>query len=134
MIKKSHKKYPKTFAYTRHVLKFGNFGFKTTTATSLTKEQLFSFERALQKKTRSLMSTSKEYKFWCLLSTNSAVTKLNLESRMGKGKGAISTEDVFVKPGCIIYELQNVKLQYVLELFAFLKKQIPANLILVRDK
>lgn len=134
MIKKSHKKYSKTLAYTRHALKFGNFGFKITTPTNLTKEQLVSFERALQKKIRKLVTNSKEYKFWCLVSTNTTVTKLSLESRMGKGKGAVCTESVFIKPGCIIYEMQNVKLNHVLELFTFFKKLISASLELIREK
>lgn len=132
MIKKSHKKYPKTLTYTRHILKYGDFGFKTTTSVRLTKEQLFSFERVLQRKIRSLISSSKECKTWCLLATNSTVTKLSLESRMGKGKGVICTESVFVKPGCVIYEIQNVKFQHVLELFCFFKKQISANLVLIK--
>lgn len=53
---------------------------------------------------------------------------------MGKGKGAIYTESVFVKPGCIIYEVQNIKLHHVSELLSFLNKLIPANLVLIKNK
>lgn len=134
MIKKSHNKYPKNLVYNRHILKFGNIGFKITSKLVLTKEQIYSLNKALQQKLNNLTFNSKSYKFWCLLATNEFVTKLNLESRMGKGKGSVYTESVFVKPGCIIYELQNVSEYHVLELFVFLKKQVPASLILIKEK
>nr|AYR06597.1 ribosomal protein L16 [Lithothamnion sp.] len=134
MIKKSHNKYPKNFAYNRHILKFGNIGFKVTSKLTLTKEQLFYLNRAFQQKLNNLAFNSKNYKFWCLLSTNEVITKLNLESRMGKGKGSIYTESVFIKPGCVIYELQNIPEFHIPELLTFLKKQISGNLILVKEK
>lgn len=134
MIKKSHNKYSKNLMYNRHLLKFGSVGFKITSRVSLTKDRLFYLNVAFQKKVNSLTFNSKNYKLWCLLSTNETITKLNLESRMGKGKGSIYTEGVFIRPGCIIYELQNVSDYHVLELFAFLKKQIAGNLVLVKEK
>nr|WDA66165.1 ribosomal protein L16 [Lithothamnion corallioides] len=134
MIKKSHNKYPKNLTYTRHVLKFGNVGFKATTGAVLTKDQLFSLNRAFQQKIRNLTSNSRNYKFWCLLSTNTTITKLSLESRMGKGKGSVYTESVFIKPGCMLYELQNISQHHILELFIFLKKQISIDLILIKEK
>ncbi len=69
-----------------------------------------------------------------MLTTNTTTTKLSLESRMGKGKGSIYTRSVFVKPGFVLYELQNVSNHHALELFAFLKKQIAINLVLIKEK
>nr|UVF63038.1 ribosomal protein L16 [Synarthrophyton patena] len=134
MTKKSHKNFSKTLTYSRHLLKFGSIGFKAMSEGTITKEHIFSIERSLQQKLKILTHNSKNTKIWCLLYTNKVVTKLGLESRMGKGKGSVYTESVFIKPGCIIYEFKNITLQNSLELLNFVKKQFFLDLALVRVK
>nr|YP_009138125.1 ribosomal protein L16 [Calliarthron tuberculosum]AKG26257.1 ribosomal protein L16 [Calliarthron tuberculosum] len=125
MIKKSHKNHIKTLTKTRHILRFGEYGFKIMSSVTFTKEQIESLNRNLLKKLKIVSINSKNYKFWTLLKTNKTLTKLSLESRMGKGKGSIYTEAVFLQAGSIIYEFMNLKNHQILELFAFFKKQIP---------
>lgn len=134
MIKKSHKKFSKNLTSTRHLLRFGSIGLKTTKSVILSQEQIFSLERSLNRKIKFLTFNSKNVKSWCLLHANQSVTKLSLESRMGKGKGSIYTKRVFVKPGCILYEFQNINLTHALELRMFIQKQISTNLILIYEK
>lgn len=50
---------------------------------------------------------------------------------MGKGKGPIYTEVLFIKKGSIIYEFQNINQQQIIEVFNFIKKQISVKLSLI---
>lgn len=133
--KKSHKIYLKASSYTRHILRFGTYGFKIMSTVVLTTEQIQSFNRILLKRTRNKTTSSKTCKFWSLIQTNKALTKLSLESRMGKGKGSIYTEAVFLRSGSIIYEFKNYKKHQIIDLFNVFKKQIPrTKLKLVHKK
>lgn len=134
MLKKLHKKIPRTLSYSCHSLKFGSCGFKILSPLRLTKEQLNSLDRVLTRKINSLCNYTKSYKYWTLLELNKTLTKLSLESRMGKGKGPIYTEVLFLKKGSIIFEFQNIKKQVIQELFFFIKKQLGVKLILVFKK
>lgn len=131
MIKKTHKKLFKNLTYSFHLLKFGSFGFKILSDLRLTTEQINSLERSLVKKLRSLSGQTKKYKIWSHTQTNKTLTKLSLESRMGKGKGPIYTEVLFLKKGSMIYEFKNLTNQQIREVFTFIKKQISVKLLLV---
>ena len=131
MIKKTHKKISKNLTYSFHLLKFGSVGFKILSDLRLTREQINSLERALTKKLRSFSSQTKKYKIWSHTQTNKTLTKLSLESRMGKGKGSVYTEVLFFKKGSIVYEFKNITNQQIREVFNFIKKQISVKLLLV---
>jgi ribosomal protein L16/L10AE len=51
---------------------------------------------------------------------------------MGKGKGPIYTEVLFIKKGSIIYEFHNIKIQQVTEIFNFIKKHISVSIKLIK--
>ena len=85
----------------------------------------------LAKKLKSLTGQSRNYKIWTNMCLNKTLTKLSLESRMGKGKGPIYTEVLFLKKGSIIYEFENVKYSQVIEIFSFLEKQMSTKLQLI---
>lgn len=130
MTKKTHANVTKTLANSTHLLQFGSCGFKIMESIRLTKSQLTSLERLLLQKLKYL-SQSKNYKLWSLSVFNKTLTKLSLESRMGKGKGTVYTEAVFLKKGFIIFEFQNVKYLHMIEIFNFFKKYFPVSLLLV---
>ncbi len=134
MIKKTHKKTHKTLTSNCYLLKFGSCGFKILDSLQLETEQLNSLDRSLLKKLKNLSTHPKDWKLWSLLHTNQTLTKLSLESRMGKGKGAIYTEALFLKKGTIIYEFQNLTFQQLSEVFEFIKNQLPVNLTLIFKK
>lgn len=135
MIKKSHKKYSKFLTRTKHTLKFGNYGLKLIYPIMLTQKQLFMLETLVWKFLKKVDIFSNNLKFWNLISTNIFLTKLSLESRMGKGKGTIYTEAVFLKGGTIIFEFKNIKKSSLQELLLFLKKRMPlTKLVLVSFK
>ncbi|MGH1163429.1 ribosomal protein L16 [Bacillus mycoides] len=62
---------------------------------------------------------------------NLNLTKLNLESRMGKGKGSIYENAIFLKPGMILYEFDNFPISQKIKLFKYLKKKIFAKIIYI---
>lgn len=130
-IKKTHKKTPKNLTYTNHLIKFGTCGLKILSDLSITKEQLTSIERFLHKKLKDLSNSSKRQKMWCFIQFNKTLSKLSLESRMGKGKGPIYTEVVFLKKGSILYEFHNIKNQQIKEIFKFIKKHFSVELKLI---
>ena len=65
---------------------------------------------------------------------NKTLTKLSLESRMGKGKGSIYTRVLFLKKGSVIYEFVNINNHQIKEVYMYLKKYVPARLKLVYKK
>lgn len=134
MSKKTHINPTKILTNSNHVLKWGSHGFKLLTNLRLTKDQLISLERLLNQKIKSLNNSSKKSKFWVFILLNKTLTKQPLESRMGKGKGSILTEVVFLRKGSIIYEFTNMNLQQIKQLFYFFKKYLPAKLLLVTKK
>ena len=68
------------------------------------------------------------------LQLNRTLTKLSLESRMGKGKGPIYTKVLFLEKGSIIYEFENLKFQQIKEIYEFFKKYMSVKVVLVRKK
>lgn len=134
MLKKTHKTPKKNLAYSSQLLKFGSCGLKILSDLRLNKEQIASIERSLMKKLKELSSYSKKCKFWSFAQTNKTLTKLSLESRMGKGKGPIYTEVIFLKRGSTIYEFHNLKEQQAKELFNFIRKQMSSKLKLIFKK
>ena len=131
MIKKLHNIYSYNINYKCHLLKFGIFGFKVISNSRITDEQVKSIVKALAKKLKIMCRGNKLYKVWNLILLNGVLTQLNLESRMGKGKGVIKTQVSFVKAGTIIFEFSNIEYFQIVEVYNFIKKIVPFNLILV---
>lgn len=123
MNKKTHKNYKEGLTRTQHVLKFGDSGLKTLDSIRLTEEQVINLEQTIHKFIKKIYKFTKGYKVWNLVSMNKTLTKLSLESRMGKGKGSIYTKAIFLKGGVIIFEFKNIKLIHLQELHTFLQKQ-----------
>nr|YP_009441345.1 ribosomal protein L16 [Lympha mucosa]ATN23354.1 ribosomal protein L16 [Lympha mucosa] len=125
MNKKYHKKYKKNINYQRHILKFGFFGVKSSTAGRLTEIRIHILLRLINKKLRVISKNSNSIKFWNLIFMNSTLTSLSPESRMGKGKGSIYTKSCYVKPGQILFEFSGVSINQMKIFHSFLKKKIP---------
>nr|AYR06678.1 ribosomal protein L16 [Rhodogorgon sp.] len=130
MIKKSHNKCLLNLTYSRHVLKFGTIGFKAISFGYLTKEQLNSVKWSLTRKSKEL-NVNKTPKIWYLTFLNKTLTRLSTESRMGKGKGSIYTQLLFVKPGFILFEFSNISKQQAFEIFMFVRKRISIKIAII---
>jgi ribosomal protein L16 len=131
MNKKYHNKYKKITSYKRHVLKFGSFGIKSSTAGRLTEIRINTLLRLINRNLKIFSKNSSSIKFWNLIFMNSTLTALSPESRMGKGKGSVYTKSCYVKPGQILFEFSGVSLIQIKLLHNFLKRKLPIKTIVI---
>nr|ANP26192.1 ribosomal protein L16 [Campylaephora sungminbooi] len=127
---KPHSNYSKFFLQKRHSLQFGNVGIKVLSFSRLSNTQINTIIWLVQKKIKNY-SKKNNTKIWFLIHSNLCLTTLSLESRMGKGKGSISTYAIFIKPGTILCEFDNFSLNHASNLFNFISKKFPGKLGLV---
>nr|AHX02448.1 ribosomal protein L16 [Plocamium cartilagineum] len=128
MNKKTHNKQSLKYTNTQHLIRYGVYGFKVSSPILLKELQIKSIEWNLIKK---LKKTKTFYKFWNCITLNMNLTKLSIESRMGKGKGAIYTKGVFIKPGTIVFEFDNITLHQILYLYNYINKKLGNKFVLV---
>ena len=128
--KKNQKSYSLRKSSPNHLLRFGKFGIKASSFSRISKKQLDLLEWTLIKKLRE-RTNKKSFKLWNLVTLNLNLTKLSLESRMGKGKGSIYIKAVFLKPGRVLFEFDRVQYRDLKEVFKFVQKKssIKVNLI-----
>ena len=134
ILKKTYKKKLNRLSHSKHLLKTGSYGIKILSNLRLTEKQMMSLERILKVKLKELSIQFQKTKVWVNIQLNRTLTKLSLESRMGKGKGSIYTKVLFIEKGSIIYEFKNIKIQQMKETYTFFKKYVPCKLVLVRKK
>nr|YP_009365200.1 ribosomal protein L16 [Gracilaria changii]ARJ60482.1 ribosomal protein L16 [Gracilaria changii]ART65151.1 ribosomal protein L16 [Gracilaria changii] len=130
--RKTHTKYSLKFNQPNHILKYGRFGIKSVSFNRLTENQINTLKWTILKKLKLLTNNKKTFRFWILLKMNLTLTKFNIESRMGKGKGSIYTRAVDIKPGTILFEFDNITEQQVKALFNYILKKISFKIMLTR--
>lgn len=128
--KKLHNKLRFVKSCKNYALKCFNFGIKSSNFGTITEEQFLFLKNTLQRKLKILVS-SEIVKVRFLLNLNLNSTSLGLESRMGKGKGAILTKFSFVKPGQIIIVLSGIPQYKMLLVLKFLRSKIGLKLKLI---
>nr|YP_010921919.1 ribosomal protein L16 [Grateloupia turuturu]YP_010986418.1 ribosomal protein L16 [Pachymeniopsis lanceolata]WIM51226.1 ribosomal protein L16 [Grateloupia turuturu]WOL37386.1 ribosomal protein L16 [Pachymeniopsis lanceolata] len=133
--RKTHNKYHHKLCFSNHVLRFGKFGIKVVSFNRISESQLKSLEWSIIRKLKELSNNNKKaFKLWSLVNLNLNLTKLSQESRMGKGKGVIYSKAVFLKPGLILFEFDKISYQQLIEVFGFIRKKIPAKVILIKKE
>ncbi len=85
-----------------NTLAFGSYGLQATRGGKITARQIEAGRVAV---TRHVKRVGK---FWIRVFPDKPLTKKPLETRMGKGKGAVEQWVALVKPGRIIYEVEGV--------------------------
>ncbi len=106
--KKRHNKWKKGLNYNLHIPRFGAFGIKTLGLGRLEEKSIILLERLLIKSLKYLNKNFSTCKYWNNIQINSNSTKLNPESRMGKGKGSLHKKFAIIKAGSIIFELSGI--------------------------
>lgn len=129
--KKTHNKYSLKYKQLNHTLKHGSFGIKTTSFGRLTETQFNVLYLAMLKKLRKI-TNKKQIRFWKPLLFNWTLTKLSSESRMGKGKGTIYAKAVYLQPGTILFEFDDIHEHQISQLFNYISKKTPLQIILIR--
>lgn len=103
--KKRHKIKKIKIVNNKHIggLSFGVFGLKALEACVLSEKQVETVRRVIAQRTRRTSKVKIRIFF------QHPITKKSLQSRMGKGSGAIKDFIANVKPGTTILEISNVK-------------------------
>ena len=98
---------------------FGTYGFKAIEPGRLTARQLEAVRKIVKKKTKKLG------KLWIRSFPDYPITEKPSEVRMGKGKGKVSYWVARIKPGMILFELEGVPENLVIEAFKAAENKLP---------
>ena len=90
-------------------MSFGDIGLKSTVSGTITARQI---EAARQTITRKI---KRKGKIWIRIFPHTPVTSKPTESRMGKGKGAVSHWCAYVKGGTTLFEICGVSKSIAVE-------------------
>nr|YP_004062210.1 ribosomal protein L16 [Gracilariopsis andersonii]ADR03226.1 ribosomal protein L16 [Gracilariopsis andersonii]APC24893.1 ribosomal protein L16 [Gracilariopsis andersonii] len=129
---KTHNKYSLKYKQPNHILRYGHFGIKSISFGRLSEKQFNALRWSMLKKLKLLTNNKKNFRFWTLFVMNLTLTKFNLESRMGKGKGAIYTKASYIRPGMVLFEFDNITEQQMRNLLHYISKKIPLKIMLVK--
>jgi large subunit ribosomal protein L16 len=108
-----------------HSLLFGNYGIAFQSHGKLRSKFIETVRHDIAKMLK------KKAKVWLRLCCDTPVTARPVETRMGKGKGAISYYEAKVRPGQIFLEFSGLSQSYAYEILAKVKKKSPLCLKLV---
>lgn len=111
-------------AYTKQLL-FGNYGILVETHGKLTAKFIKTVHLDIAK------TLKKKSKVWLRLCCDTPVTARPVETRMGKGKGAISYWEAKVSPGQLIFEFSGITKTSVIGILKNLQQKSPLRLRLV---
>jgi large subunit ribosomal protein L16 len=98
---------------------FGDFGLQVLEPGRITSRQIEAARMAIQR------ATKRQGKLFIRLFPDKPVTKKPLETRMGKGKGAVEEWVAVVKPGRMLYELEGVAEDVAREAFKLAGIKLP---------
>ena len=100
---------------------FGEYGLQTLDAAWLTARQIEAARMAIQR------ATKRAGKLFIRVFPDKPLTKKPLETRMGKGKGAVEVWVAVVKPGRVLYELSGISPELAKEAFALAAAKLPVK-------
>lgn len=129
-MKYAYKNYKKQIKISNHLLKNGFFGFKVNHFFQISDNQQIRLLTYLIQKIK--LTTKRKIKIWNGIYLNQNLTKLNSESRMGKGKGVFLKKACFLTPGNILFEIDKLSKSEVIDIYNNLNKKIPKKLILIK--
>lgn len=103
--KKTHKGKLKNLELKKNKLRFGLIGLKTTESGTISAKQLESARQAIVRKIK------RKGKLWIRVFPDLPVSAKPIETRMGKGKGAVKYWSVRIKSGTVLFELCGISLK-----------------------
>lgn len=123
--KKTRKRRQNTkFEFKSNNLEFGNIGIKSTTSGTITAKQIEAARQTIVRKIK------RKGKIWIRIFPNMPVTSKPTESRMGKGKGAVSHWCAYVKGGTTLFEICGVSKQTAVEALKSGSAKLPVKTII----
>lgn len=106
-------------AYRGSDVSFGDFGLQCTEGGRLTARQIEAARMAIQRHVK------RAGKLYIRVFPDKPVTKKPLETRMGKGKGAVELWVAVVKPGRVLYEIEGISEELAREAFRMASHKLP---------
>jgi large subunit ribosomal protein L16 len=98
---------------------FGDFAIQATGRGRVTSRQIEAARMAIQRKVK------RQGKLYIRVFPDKPVTKKPLETRMGKGKGAVDHWVCLVRPGRVLYEIEGVPEEVAREAFRIAGHKLP---------
>jgi large subunit ribosomal protein L16 len=100
-------------------ISFGDFGLQALSGGWVSARQIEAARMAIQR------ATKRAGKLYIRVFPDKPLTKKPLETRMGKGKGAVELWVAVVKPGRVLYELQGVPKELAQAAFHLASAKLP---------
>ncbi len=104
-------------------ISFGEFALKTTERARITARQIEAARRTI---TRHIKRGGK---LWIRVFPDKPITKKPLETRQGKGKGAVEYWVALVQPGKVLFEIDGVSESLAREAFALASAKLPVKTV-----
>ena len=108
-------------AYRGGNVDFGDFGLQATECGRITARQLEAARMAIQR------TVKRQGKLFIRIFPDKPLSKKPLETRMGKGKGAVESWVAVTQPGKIIFEIEGVEEALVREAFRIASHKLPID-------
>jgi large subunit ribosomal protein L16 len=100
-------------------LHYGMYGLQALEPTWLTSKQIEAVRRTISRYTK------KVGKLWIKVFPDKSVTARAAESRMGSGKGVVSYWVVVIKPGNILFELNDISKEIAIKALTIASYKLP---------
>ena len=106
-------------AYRGSKVSFGDFGLQAVEPGRIDQRQIEAARMTIQRKVK------RQGKLFIRIFPDKPITKKPLETRMGKGKGAVEGWVAVVRPGRMLYEIQGVPEDLAREAFQLAAHKLP---------
>ena len=113
-------------AYRGGSIAFGDYALQALEPGRLTSRQIEAARMTIQRKTK------REGKLFIRIFPDKPVSKKPLETRMGKGKGAVENWVAVIRPGRMLYEIQGVPEHLAREAFRVAGHKLPVKTTFLR--
>ncbi len=117
--KKIRKGRLKKLEFKANTIKFGELGLKAQVSGMITARQIESARRAIARKIK------RKGKIWICIFPDLPITSKPTESRMGKGKGAVSHWAARVRGGTTLFEVCGIPTHVAIEALKSGSKKLP---------
>jgi large subunit ribosomal protein L16 len=108
-------------AYRGSDVSFGDYGLQTLDDGWLSSRQIEAARMAIQRHTK------RAGKLFIRVFPDKPLSKKPLETRMGKGKGAVEVWVAVVHPGRVLYELSGIPKEMAIEAFHLAAAKLPVK-------
>jgi large subunit ribosomal protein L16 len=119
--KKLRKGKLKKFEFKSNTVRFGDLGLKSEVAGLITARQIEAARRAITRKIK------RKGKIWVCIFPDLPITAKPTESRMGKGKGAVSHWAARVRGGTTLFEVCGIPTHVAIEALKAGSKKLPVK-------